>query len=218
MSKGAAQAVAAIVPLALLLGACDTTREALKARIEISTPTCATAPDLNGATAFAAPKDKDGVLTATIRFGDAAPCLADAAGRKSAYAVLALPPSDQPMIVTVTSYAMGQTILSPRLELRDEKGAPTRTVGREAFMFSGTSLQTQLRQRPGERYLVIVSDSATVGQNVEQIQSIRNTTGVMAGGIYVPINTGAEAKAQLVFAHNGEVTTTVAPRPTADTK
>ena len=60
------------------------------------------------------------------------------------------------------------------------------------------------------------SDGSSVGQSVEHIQSSRVSSGVMVGYVYVPVNTGGEAKAQLVFAHSGEVTATLAPMPKAN--
>jgi hypothetical protein len=36
------------------------------------------------------------------------------------------------------------------------------------------------------------------------------------GYVYVPINTGGEGRAQLVFAHSGEVAATLAPMPKAN--
>ena len=208
--------VAPVILAGLALAGCAAPRESMPARLEVSAASCARAPDLTKAMAFAAPKD--GTYTATVRFDDGAACLLDAAGSKNAYVVLALPPVDQPAIVTVTSLAMGQTIFSPRLALLDEKGALLRAIGRDAFMFNGSSLQTQFRQRPGEQYLVIASDSATAGKTVEQIQSLKNTTPIVAGPVVVPVSIGAETKAQLIFAHNGEVTATVAPMPKADAR
>jgi len=106
--------------------------------------------------------------------------------------------------------------MTARLEFRDAQGALVREVGRGDFMFSGTSLQVQVRQREGERFLVIASDGGSVGKTVEQIQATRVSSGTMVGAVYVPINYGVEGKSQLIFAHNGEVTTTLAPVPKAD--
>src|SRR5262249_39766539 len=138
------------------------------------------------------------------------------AGVKSVYGVVDLPAGEPGRIVTVTSFAMGKTIFSPKLQLRDAQGAVLREVGREAFMFSGSSLQAQLRQRENEPYLVIVSDGSSVGKSVDHIQASVVTSGVMVGTAYVPVNSGAEGRSQLMFAHNGEVTTTLAPLPKAE--
>lgn len=161
-------------------------------------------------------KAKDEPHKATIRFDDAAACLADAKGNKGAYGVVDLGQSEPGSILTVTSFVMGSTVFSPRLELRDAQGTLMREVARDTFLYSNDALQTQLRVRVGERFLVIASDGAKVGQSVEHIQSSRMSSGVMAGPVYVPYNVGGEAKAQLVFAHSGEVTATLAPMPKAN--
>jgi hypothetical protein len=205
-----------VLPLAAALGGCMVTgREAMTARLEVAAPTCATTVAVAPA-AVMTQKKKDSPFEATIRFNDTAACLADAAGAKGVYAVIDLPAGEPGSIVTVTSFAMGQTIFSPRLEFRDAQGAMLREVGRDAFLFSGTSLQAQVRRREGERFLVIASDGTTVGKTVEQIQATKVSSGTMVGTVYVPVNWGTEGKSQLVFAHNGEVTTTVAPMPKAD--
>jgi hypothetical protein len=213
--RGAVLRLLPVLPLAALLGACMTAREAMTARLEVVAPACAAAPSMAPATAMTQ-KKKDAPFEATIRFSDAAACVTDTAGNKGVYAVVDLPAGEAGRIVTVTSYAMGQTIFSPRLEFRDAQGALVREVGRADFMFSGTSLQMQVRQRAGERFLVIASDGGSVGKTVEQIQANRVSSGTMVGAVYVPINYGTEGKSQLIFAHNGEVTTTLAPMPKAD--
>jgi Maltose operon periplasmic protein precursor (MalM) len=212
MAHGTVRSLALALPLMAALAGCQTKSVVMPARLEISTPSCAKAPDMGLASSFTGKKDE---LVSVVRMGDDAPCVTNAAGQKSSYAVLALPADAQDMIVTVTSKMMGQTILSPRLEIRDDKGALTREIPNEKFAYNGTSVQTQLRQRPGDRYVVILSDPATVGKTVEQIQSIRISSGVMVGMVYVPMNSGAEGRANLVFAHNGEVTTTLVPMPKA---
>jgi|CXWL01.1.fsa_nt_gi hypothetical protein len=209
-----ARSIAAL-PLLLVVVGCQTGREAMPARLEISAPTCATAPNLASAVAMVQPA-KDEAHKATLRFDDAAACLADAKGNKAVYGVVDLGQGEPGSILTVTSYAMGSTVFSPRLELRDVQGALMREVSRDTFLYNNSALQTQLRVRAGERYLVIASDTASVGQSVEHIQSSRTSTVVPAGPIYVPVNTGGEARAQLVFAHSGEVATTLAPMPKAN--
>lgn len=153
---------------------------------------------------------------ATVRFDETAACLADSKGTKGVYSVVDLGEGEPGSILTVTSYPMGTTVFSPRLEMRTAQGTLSREIGRDTFLYSNHALQAQLRVRAGERYLVIASDGASVGQSVEHIQSSRVSSGVMVGYVYVPVNTGGEAKAQLVFAHSGEVTATLAPMPKAN--
>ena len=187
----------------------------MPARLEVSALTCATSPNLTAAVAMIQAAKSD-PHKATVRFDDTAACLTDAKGGKGVYAVIDLGQAEAGSILTVTSYPMGTTVFSPRLELRDGQGALTRDVGRETFHYSNHTLQSQLRVRAGERYLVIASDSPSVGQSVEHIQSSRTSTVVAAGPIYVPVNTGGEARSQMVFAHSGEVTAVLAPMPKAN--
>lgn len=203
-----------VLPVALMLAGCTVVgREAMVARLEVAAaPSCATTPDLAGATAMTK-KGKDEPHVATVRFADTAACLNDASGSRGVYAVVDLPAGAPGDIVTVTSYAMGTTIFSPRLEFRDAQGTMLRQIGRETFLFNGPSLQTQLRRREGERFLVIASDNLTVGKTSERIQASVNHGGVPIGAAYIPINTGAEATSKFTFAHNGEVTVTLAPVP-----
>lgn len=209
------RAVWPVLAFAAVLAGCATVRPALQPRLGVAAAECAATPSMASPRAFARVK-KDDPYSVTIRFDQSAPCVTDAAGRKGVYAVLDLPADESAGIITVTSFAMGEAIFSPRLELRDAQGALLREATRDAFLFSGAALQVQLRRRSGERFLVIASDAASVGQSVEQIQSQNSTMVVPAGPVYVPVTTGSEAKAKLVFAHNGEVTTTVAPMPKAD--
>lgn len=200
---------AASLPLLVLLAGCVKERDVLPARLDIAAAqACASQPTMTAARPLLQP-DKDKPLAATVRFDETAPCVTDAKGNKSVYAVVDLSTGAAGSIVTVTSYPMGSTVFSPRLEFRDAQGALLRSVGRETFLYSGAQLQTQLRQREGERYLVIASDGESVGQSVERIQSTRSSTMVAAGPVMVPVNTGGEFRAQMVFAYNGEVSVTV---------
>lgn len=201
-----------VVALAVVLGGCATGRQVLQPRLDVAAAECAATPNLASPRVLVQAK-KDAPYAATIRFDESAPCVTDAAGAKSVYAVLELPADESAGIITVTSFAMGEAIFSPRLELCDAQGALTREIARDQFLYSGAAVQVQLRRRAGERFLVIASDAASVGKSVEQIQSLRNSTVVPAGPVYIPVNTGSEARSKLVFAHNGEVTTTVAPMP-----
>jgi hypothetical protein len=207
-----ARSIAALPLLVLLAGCVEAGREAMPARLEVSAPMCATSPNLTSAIAMVQ-DGKNEPHKAKVRFDETAACLADAKGTKAVYAVVDLGQGEPGSILTVTSFPMGTTVFSPRLEIRNAQGGMSREVGRDAFLYSNHTLQAQLRVRSGERYLVIASDNATVGQSVEHIQSSRASTVVPAGPIYVPVNTGGEAKSQMVFAHSGEVTVALAPMP-----
>jgi hypothetical protein len=206
-------AAAGICGAAAALAGCNTGREAMQARLEVSAASCAA--DINLAAAQPFPAASNQKYMQTIRFTEASLCVNDAAGKKAVYAVLAIPADDGAGIITVSSHAMGETVFSPRLQLRDDRGTITREVARDAFLYNGAAVEAQLRERPGERYLVIMSDNASVGQSVQQIQSQRTSTAVAAGPVIVSVHTGSEQTSRLIFAHNGEVTVTVEPMPKA---
>src|SRR5437762_599041 len=116
-----------LAPLSLAAAGCMTTSEATPARLEITTPSCLSAPNL----AAAAPMTKATLsdeFSATVRFADTTACLADAGGVKSVYAVLVLPEGQDGGVLTVTSRAVAQTIFSPRLQLLHAQGTVTRQV------------------------------------------------------------------------------------------
>jgi hypothetical protein len=204
-----------VATLSLAVVGCATQRESVPARLDLSVATCGGEVQLAGAMALMQEK-KDGPFKATARIGDTAPCVTDQGGARSTYHVFALPGGDGAMMATVVSVPLGGTIFTPRLQFRGSDGAITRDVGRDAFLFSGNTLQVQLRLRAGESFVVVLSDSATVGQTVTNIASSTSAAGVPVGGGYVPIYTGREDSAKLTFAHNGEVVVIVGPIPDAE--
>jgi hypothetical protein len=199
---------------AATLVACVKSRDSIPPRLSLGAATCAS--DVALTNAVAGVKDKDGKYTATMRFTDTAACVTDASGATSVYQVVVLPEVTDGLMATAVSVPFGETIFTPRLQLRDDKGAIAREIGRDAFLFSGPTLQAQLRLRAGDRYLVVLSDPGTVGQTTTQIASRTVHSGVAAGGVYVPVNTGAEGSTNLTFALNGEVTVVIEPIPDAN--
>lgn len=205
----------AAVILSLAVAGCATQRPSVPARLDLSAANCGSDIQLAGALALTQEK-KDGPFTATARIGDAAPCV-DQNGIRSVYQAFALPGVEGAMMATVVSVPLGGTIFTPRLQIRSGDGAIAREVGRDAFLFSGNTLQVQVRLRAGERFVVVLSDPATIGKTVTNIASGTNSTGIVTpGGGYVPINTGYENSATLTFAHNGEVVVIVGPIPDAE--
>lgn len=202
--------------LALALAACNTFRDSVPPVVQIAEAPCTKEPVLLNAIAPALIKDN--VYSATVNVLETGPCLIDAAGKPVLYQAFSIPAPSVPSMITVVSIPRGETLLSPRLQLRDEGGALLREVPRSAFLFSGNTLQVQLRHHAGERHLVVMSDSATVGQSISQIAGQTQASGVMAGGVYVPINTGTESATKLTFSHNGKLTVVFAPIPDAEPK
>jgi hypothetical protein len=196
----------AMAPL-LLLAACASP-PALAPRLDIARSACAAGPAL--ATARPVPlKDGD---KSTVELGDDAACL-EVGGARSTYVVFRLPDAEVPYLVAVTSEPRGATLFAPRLMLLDAAGTVRREIPRAAFMFHGTALQAGLRAQPADRYLVVASDPASVGQKASRIVASTQQMMVPVGPAYGFVHTGSEATQDLTFAHNGSVTVSAAPLP-----
>jgi hypothetical protein len=212
------RALPACLLLTAALAACNTlNRDAVPPVVDVSAAACAKEPSLQAAAGFP-PPSKENVFSTTVNVVEGGPCLIDATGKAVLYQVFAIPQATMPLMITVVSVPRGETLLSPKLEIRGENGALLRDVPRSAFLFSGNTLQVQLRHHEGEKYLVVMSDSATVGQKFSQIAGQTTASGVMTGGVYVPIYTGAENATNLTYSHNGKIAVIVGPIPDADKK
>ncbi len=205
--------VAAWAAVVVFLAGCAATRESIPSRLDLSAAACGS--DIPVANAVALTREKaDQPFKATVRIGDGAPCVTDASGARSTFQAFAIPPGEA-LMITVVSRPLGETIFSPRLQMRDANGGVLRDVARDMFLFNGNALQIQLRLRDGERFVVVLSDPATVGKSVTNIASSTSTTVVPAGPVFIPVTTGGESSSKLTFAHNGEVTVIVGPIPDA---
>ena len=117
----------------------------------------------------------------------------------------------------MTSAPLGDTLFSPRLMLLDEQGNVLREVPRDEFMFHGVALYAGLRAAPAERYLIVASDAASVGQQMSHILGESHLTPVPIGiGAVAIINSGSEKQQVITYAHNGRVTVSAQPIPKAN--
>ena len=117
-------------------------------------------------------------------------CLAIPPAGKASYAVFRLPDAPAPYTVTVASLVTGITLISPRVTLDDAAGTPGRIVEPRDFHSGIDGLEAGLRIRPGERYVVVVANPATLGQPVTLRLSLRERLGVQlafAGPIFIPL-------------------------------
>ncbi|MBI3676191.1 MAG: hypothetical protein HY243_06200 [Proteobacteria bacterium] len=194
---------------ALLCG-CATGPKALAPLTTISAKECAAAPDLS----TAAPLIFDGKKEGSVAFeiGDTAPCLKNSAGA-ALYKVFALPPTDVPYILDVTSVAAGRTLFAPHVMLLASDGSLRRDYAGQAAEFRSTGLSVIVRSHVGEAYLVVASDPAMVGKTTDRILEATQVTTGSTGYATYQIHTGSEATNTYVFAHNGEVSVTLTPLP-----
>jgi hypothetical protein len=174
---------------------------------------CAERPNLAGAHVLSFDSEK----RVTVDVGGAAECWQENDAR-SVYPVFKLPEAPDPYLVTVTSAPVGEALFSPRLAILDSDGNTLRTVRRDQFVFHGSALYVGLRAHPGERYLVVASDPATIGAGVSQLTGTVNTTMMTTGapGAFFNVHTGSESTGRYTYAHNGSLTVTAEPMPKAD--
>jgi hypothetical protein len=198
---------------ALALAACATNTPPPAPIVSLESRSCAEAPDLTTATPLSlGPPGVTPVPVTLTLSGDAA-CLQTPENLRSAYVVLQLPEAAEPYMLTVTSTPQGSTLLSPRLLLLDGQGAVLRDRRRETFLSRGTSLYTNLRAFPSDRYLVVASDPGSVGQQISQISGETKTTTVPIGVGIMMIHSGSESTHSSIYSHNGTVTVVARPLP-----
>ncbi len=171
---------------------------------------CTPLPDL--ATAHAVLVDDKDV---SITLDEKTACLDVHAERKLAYVVFGLPAVDQPYLLSVTSIPIGEGLFFPKLTLLDGNGKVLREISPDVFLPHGAALHAGLRPHPDERYLIVSSDPATIGQTNSQLTEGVRVSGFMAGGIYVQVQSGLEGKSTLTHAYNGTVTVRATLVPTA---
>ena len=151
----------------------------------------------------------------TVDLDQNTPCWQSEDGAKSAYVLFALPDNLEPYLVRVSSPAIGNTLFAPRLLMLDGLGSKLREMPRGSFTFHGSSLYLGIRVYPGERYLMVASDPAVVGQQVSQLQAGTQVTTAASGGVYFTVHTGFENNLNFTYAVNGKVIVSAEPIPKA---
>jgi hypothetical protein len=170
---------------------------------------CAAQPMLEGAS----PVGLDGKNVKVV-LDENAGCWRPADGAASAYVVFRLPQAADPYILTIVSEPIGVGLLAPRALLLDSTGKVLREVPRDSFMSQGSALKAGLRARPGEQFLIIASDSGSVGKDVSELANTVQQHVVMAGPYYATsINVGQERTRTQTYAHNGTILVKAEPLP-----
>lgn len=167
---------------------------------KVEAPSCATTPVLGGA-----PRPGLGSMPVTLTFDARTACLDTPAGRAT-YVGFALPESAVPYEILLTSVPQGDTLLSPRVTTFAADGKPFRLVARDVFVLRGGVLRATVQAQPDERFMVVASDPASVGQEaVEVTVSTMEAAGV-GGGFGVPRVRDTSRSISFTNAHNGLVT------------
>jgi hypothetical protein len=199
--------------LALLLAACAANENQSvppSAVMTLENRTCQTEIDRASAVPAVLMAEK----SVTLRFDAASPCVQLATGAKSAYAIIRLPDSPSPYLLSIASQVRNVHVFSPRLMVLDAQGKVLREKRKDDFVFQGLNLYTGLRAYPGDVFLVVASDGEAVGQQDVQLQAKMNTMVISTGvGAAFPVNTGAESNRTFMYAHSGIVTVTARPLP-----
>lgn len=173
---------------------------------------CATAPDLATARPVFLSADKP----VTVDLDRGAACLALPDSTRGVYAVFVLPESPTPYLVTISSVPQGETLFSPRATVLDPTGATVQQLPRDAFMFHGATLSVAFRTHGQERFVVVTSDPASVGQQEPQLQAGIQSTPVVAGPVIFFSHSGWEKSQNYTYAHNGRITVSAQPIPTVN--
>lgn len=170
---------------------------------------CTPAPDFTAAHAL-----QLGATAVSIPFDQNSPCWQSSDGKKSAYAVFALPNNTEPYLVGVTSTPIGQALIIPHLYLLDGFGNRLRDMPRDAFMLHGSSLYLGIRVYPDERYLLVASDPDTLGGQGSQLwDGVAASTYATGNGGFVTVHTGFEVNQNFTYAVNGTITVSATPIP-----
>lgn len=204
--------LARIAKLATLLaaaavGACVT--KSAPPTLSLDARNCSTQPELGRAQALILDAEK----AASVDIDADTACLQAADGAKSAYVVFQLPESAEPYVVDVASVPVGQTVFAPRLIVLDAQGSVVRERSGDSFQYRGPSLHTGIRVHPGERYVIVASDSRLVGKQISRLVGGTITSTAPVGTGFLMIRTGHETTDFLTYAHNGSVTASARSLP-----
>jgi Maltose operon periplasmic protein precursor (MalM) len=170
---------------------------------------CPAVPDFSAVR----PLQLDGENRITVEIDQHTPCWHPANGPSSVYLLFSLPDRPTPYLLTVTSRLKGQTIFAPRVLMLDGFGKVLREMPRTSFQYHSDSLYLGVRVYPGEKYAMVASDPQAVGKDVSQLRDGTQVYTATSGGVVFTVHTGFEAKQNLVFAVNGDVTVSIAPIP-----
>ncbi len=170
---------------------------------------CAAVPDLT--VAKSVPIASDSPVKVTLD-GDS-PCVVAASGVKDVYAAFLVPQSPQPYFLSIDSAPIGQGLFAPRIQLLDDSGKTLRELSPDMFTFHGVALHAGLRPHPGEKYLLVMSDKASIGQSTSRIIEATQVYTAAAGGVFLQVHTGSEETPTLVNSYNGAVSVAATPMP-----
>ncbi|MGV8996400.1 MAG: hypothetical protein ACOH12_05590 [Parvibaculaceae bacterium] len=123
------------------------------------------------------PEDTEAI---NLRITLSSPCVMGANGAKGLYDVVALPDPGIGYYLSVGSYPAGDAIFAPRVQMLGQDRTVLREIPRSDFIYRGNVLTAVFRVHAGEHYLVVRSDTATVGQGESRIEDKTHSFPVVA--------------------------------------
>lgn len=164
---------------------------------------CATAPDLGTAISLAPEEDK-AVWTVDTPVDAGTGCLAHH-GVAGPYVVYALPPREKTRLVELGSVLEFTRLFAPEVTLLDGEGQVTRSFEPDSYMFRPGLYSVQFVPQEGERYALVTSNPALVGNKHDTIVAGTSSTYIYTGFGGTNWQSGTEQAMSRGFSYEGMV-------------
>jgi hypothetical protein len=128
---------------------------------------CASAISATGATALT-PQKPAGQFAQSVNINAASPCYVDANGASAAYAIFALPMADAAS-VNAGAVLEPRRVLAPQVMTLDASLNPVRSFAADDFHHRGHSYSVLFRPTAAERYVVVATNTALVGNRFSYV-------------------------------------------------
>jgi hypothetical protein len=163
------------------------------------------------------PEDPAASVAKIVKIDATTPCLKDGSGAQKPYAVFALPTAGEVASVNAGAVIESSRLFAPAVFTLGADNSIRRTFGQEALTRRGRTLSVLFRPVADERYVVIATDPAVVGQRMPLVSvdpasaevpaHLTGKGGVDAdtyrGGLSVPYSYEGQVFARVYFADPG---------------
>lgn len=190
--------------------ACATTPPAPppQAVLDISEKVCAGDMDLTQAVTMT-PERRRQVYDMRVAINAETNCKGEGE-EKANYVLLELPANGPNHVVTVGGAKETLRMLASTVTLLDETGEVSRTFAPEKYMDRGNTFAVQFRPADKDRYVLVETNPASVGEVEEsfrQTMNIGTGTAYVGGGYSASYTTysGAEVSAKRTLSHEGVI-------------
>jgi hypothetical protein len=199
----------AILPFALLLGACvvDVPPPAIPV-VEILGKTCTETPS-RAMPVTLTPKRKAATNNVVSVVGPTTPCV-NRGGKASNYVVFELPSAPQNHTITVGGGKETLRAFAPSVSVLDAAGTVIRSFPKDRLTNFGTTFSVQFRPSAEARYILVQSEPELVGTVVSAFETniATTSTSVYNASGYVGTSSmtfGSEGGTARGFSHEGNV-------------